>query len=102
MAEVDETYRDKRPVEAMSKVNIILSIDPTNEFALKYLRDLKPMIEEETQKLYTQAMNFVNDNKLSEAKNKFNVLLTIDPNHITAKKRLEEVNERLSKTKDIA
>jgi len=101
MTEVDELYRDKRNAEALHRVNIILGIDPANEFALKYMRDLKPLVEEEAQKMYKEAIDMFNAGRLKEAKDKINVLLTIDPSHITAKKRLQEIESRLESQKDV-
>lgn len=99
MTKTDETYRARRFAETLENLNIILKIDASNEFALKYMRDIKPLIDEETQKIYKEAMDLLAESKLKECKDKLLAVLRMDPNHLTAKKRLEEVNERLSTIK---
>ncbi len=101
MEKVDEFYRENKIIETLEKINEILKIDPTNEFALKYLRDIKPLVEQETQRLYKVAIDFYEQNRLKEAKEKFELILKIDPEHLSAKKRLEELNERIEKLKDL-
>lgn len=101
MEKVDTYYRNKQIINAMTCINEILKIDPTNEFALQYLRDIKPLVENTTQEMYKEAMELYSQNKLKDTKEKLEQILKIDPNHITAKKRLEEVNERIEKLKDI-
>ncbi len=96
MEKTDDSYRNKRILEVVDNINKILHIDPTNDFALKYLRDVKPLVEEETQRIYSEAMALLADSKLPECREKLLLVMKIDPNHLTAKKRLEEVNERLS------
>jgi twitching motility protein PilT len=99
MEKVDESYRNKKIPEATDALNKILLIDATNEFALKYMRDIKPLVDEETQRIYSEAMTLYTDNKLKESRDKLMLVLKMDPNHLTARKRLEEVNERLSTLK---
>jgi twitching motility protein PilT len=101
MERVDTYYRNKQIVNAMACINEILKIDPTNEFALQYLHDIKPLVENTTQEMYKEAMELYSQNKLKDTKEKLEQILKIDPNHVTAKKRLEEVNERIEKLKDI-
>jgi twitching motility protein PilT len=96
MEKVDESYRTKKMADAMVYLNRILHIDPANEFALKYMRDLKPLFDEEASGLYREAMDLFGESKLKESREKLLAVLRIDPNHLTARKRLEEVNERLS------
>jgi tetratricopeptide (TPR) repeat protein len=99
MSDADETYREKRYTETMDSLNKILKIDASNEFALKYMLDVKPMIGEEIQKAYREAMDYYNDNKLEQCRDKLLTVLHMDPDYLAAKKRLEEVNERISKIK---
>lgn len=99
MAKTDESYRSRRYTETLESINVILKIDAANEFALKYLRDIKPLIDEESQRLYKEAMDFYGESKLKECRDRLLSVLKIDPNHITARKRLEEVNERLAAVK---
>lgn len=101
MEKVDEYYRENRILDALEKINDILKIDPTNEFALKYLRDIKPLVEQEVQQIYKTGMEFYEQNKLKEAKEKFEMILKIEPEHLSAKKRLEEINERIEKLKGL-
>ncbi|MCE5299810.1 MAG: PilT/PilU family type 4a pilus ATPase [Spirochaetia bacterium] len=96
MEQVDGYYREKRIVEAMATLDKILKIDPANEFALKYKRDIKPLMDEEVSRAYTEAMQFYTDSRLQEAKERLMHVLRLDPGHLTARKRLEEVNERLA------
>lgn len=98
---MDEAYRTKNVVEMTNYSNAILKLDPTNEYTLKFLRDVRPMIEEEAQNKYKEAMDLYNDNKLKEAREKIISALQMAPDHVTAKKRLEEINERLAKVQDV-
>ncbi|HRU39036.1 MAG TPA: ATPase, T2SS/T4P/T4SS family, partial [Candidatus Goldiibacteriota bacterium] len=102
MERTDSAYRERRIDDTMDSINRILGIDPSNEFALKFLRDVKPMIEEETAKKYREAMDLYGESRLKEAREKLLSVIKLDPNHLSAKKRLEEVNERLSALKDQA
>ncbi len=101
MEKVDAYYRNNRIIDTLEKINEILKIDPTNEFALKYLRDIKPLVEQELQQMYKIGIDLYEQNKLKEAKEKFETILKIDPEHLSAKKRLEELNERIAKLKDL-
>jgi hypothetical protein len=47
-------------------------------------------------------MDLYADNKLREAREKLSTVVKLDPNHITARKRLEEINERLAALKEQA
>jgi len=98
---MDEAYRARNIFEINNYAITILKLDPANEYTLKFLRDVRPMIEEEAQNKYKEAMDLYNDNKLKEAKEKINIVLQLSPDHITAKKRLDEINERLAKVQDI-
>lgn len=102
MEKTDLAYRERRFDETVDNINKILKIDPTNEFALKFLKDIKSMIDEEVQKKYKEAIDMIEAGRLKEAREILLYILKIDPNHISAKKRLEEVNESLSRLKDIA
>lgn len=97
----DEEYRQRNIPEAMGHINKIILMDPTNEQALKYQRDLKPLAEEQTQKLYAEGIELMNSGKLAEAKAKMFMVMKITPDHMTAKKRLEEINESLDRLKGI-
>lgn len=88
MEKVDTYYRNKQIINAMTCINEILKIDPTNEFALQYLRDIKPLVENTTQEMYKEAMELYSQNKLKDTKEKLEQILKIDPNHITAKKKI--------------
>jgi twitching motility protein PilT len=98
MQRVDDNYRNKNIPETMINLNKILHIDPTNEFALKYLRDIKPMVDEESRRLYTEATGLFAENKLQESKSRLMQVLSMDPDNLTAKKRLDEVSERILNT----
>jgi len=100
MENTDIAYRERRIDDTLDNINKILKIDPTNEFALKFLRDIKPMIDEEVQKKYKEAIELMEAGKLKETREVLLYVLKLDPNHISAKKRLEEVNESLSRLKD--
>ncbi|MFW6210490.1 MAG: PilT/PilU family type 4a pilus ATPase, partial [bacterium] len=95
MEKADEAYRQNDISSALMAINIILKIDPSNEFALKYLRDLKPMIDEECSRHYKEGMDCYAIDKLREAQVKFELCLNLDPNHMSAKSRLDEIKERL-------
>lgn len=102
MEMTDAAYRDRKIDDTMENINKILKIDPSNEFALKFQRDIKPMIEEEIIRKYKEGMDLYAENKLRESKEKLLTVVKLDPNHLTAKKRLEEINERLATLKDQA
>jgi twitching motility protein PilT len=95
MAKVDENFREKNVVETMSAVNMILRIDPVNEFALKYQKELKQDVDEDVQKYYREATNLLADNQLKEARSKLENILKLDSGHLAAKKRMEEIDTRL-------
>lgn len=100
MAKTDLAYRDRRLDETIDNINNILKIDPTNEFALKFMRDIKPLIDEEVHKKYKEAIDLLESGRLKETKEILLYILKLDPNHMSAKKRIEEVNESLSRLKD--
>ncbi|MCX8094514.1 MAG: PilT/PilU family type 4a pilus ATPase [Candidatus Goldbacteria bacterium] len=102
MEKTDLAYRERRLDETIDNINNILKIDPTNEFALKFMRDIKSLIDEEVQKKYKEAIDMMEAGRLKETKEMLLYILKLDPNHMSAKKRLEEVNESLSKLKDAA
>ena len=97
----DEAYRARNIADAMIYINKILSMDPANEQALKYQRDLKPLADEQTQKTYAEGIELMNAGRLAEAKAKMFMVLKMTPDHMTAKKRLEEINESLDRLKGI-
>ena len=95
----DEAYRSRNIPDAMGYINKLLLMDPLNEQALKYQRDLKPLAEEQAQKLYSEGIDMMNSGRLAEAKTKMFMVMKIAPDHMTAKKRLEEINESLDRLK---
>ncbi len=95
MVKTDEAYRSRNIFAAVEYANSILRIDPANEFALKYIRDIKPMIDAETDRMYKQAVELITNMKLKEAKEILEKILKADPSHVTAAKRLQEVNESI-------
>jgi len=95
MAKVDEAYRVRNIFLAIENANRILFIDPSNEFALKYVRDIKPLIEAETDKMYKQAVEMITTARNKEAKALLESIIKVDPSHVSAAKRLAEVNESL-------
>lgn len=95
-AKVEEAYMEKRLKDAVSINNAILRIDPTNQFAIKFMSDTRPRIEEETQNLYKQVVDDMTSSRFKEAKARLEEILALDPNNMMAKKRLEEVNVQLS------
>jgi outer membrane protein assembly factor BamD (BamD/ComL family) len=74
---------------------MILRIDPVNEFALKYQKELKQDVDEDVQKYYREATNLLADNQLKEARSKLENILKLDSGHLAAKKRMEEIDTRL-------
>lgn len=102
MEKTDSSYRERHIEDTIENINLILKMDPSNEFALKFQRDVRPMIEEEVIRKYKEGMDLYADNKLKDAREKLTAVVRLDPNHITAKKRLEEINERLAALKDQA
>lgn len=102
MEKTDLSYRERRLDETIDNINNILKIDPTNEFALKFKRDIKSLIDEEAQKKYKEAIDLMEAGRLKETREILLYILKLDPNHISAKKRIEEVNESLSRLKDAA
>ena len=92
----EEAYGARDLAGAMSYSKAVLKIDPASEFALKYIRDLKPVIDEEVKKAYSEAMDFYGKGALKESKEKLEAILLLDAENHTAKKRLEEVKQRLS------
>jgi twitching motility protein PilT len=102
MERTDVMYRERKIDETIDCINKILKIDPTNDFALKFNRDIRPMVEEEVMKKYKEAMDLYNDNKIKETKECLLQVLKLDPNHLSAKKRLEEVNERTAVLREAA
>ncbi|MCX7698211.1 MAG: ATPase, T2SS/T4P/T4SS family, partial [Candidatus Goldbacteria bacterium] len=102
MEKTDLAYRERRLDETIDNINNILKIDPTNEFALKFMRDIKSLIDEEVQHKYKEAIDLMERGRLKETREMLLYILKLDPNHMSAKKRLEEVNESLSKLKDAA
>ncbi|MBP7791660.1 MAG: PilT/PilU family type 4a pilus ATPase [Candidatus Goldbacteria bacterium] len=100
MEKTDMAYRERRLDETVDNIKNILKIDPSNEFALKFMRDIKSLIDEDIQKKYKEAIDFMESGKLKETRELLLYILKLDPNHISAKKRLEEVNESLSRLKD--
>jgi len=102
MEKTDQAYRERHLDETIDNINNILKIDPTNEFALKFMRDIKSLIDEEVQKKYKEAIDLMDAGRLKETREMLLYILKLDPNHLSAKKRIEEVNESLSKLKDAA
>ncbi len=102
MEKTDMAYRERRLDETIDNINNILKIDPTNEFALKFMRDIKSLIDEEVQRKYKEAIDLMEAGRLKETRKLLKYILKLDPNHLSAKKRIEEVNESLSKLKDAA
>lgn len=93
---VEEAYSARDLSKAMSLSRKILKMDPSSEFALKYIKDLKPVIEDEVKKIYSEAMELYGRGSLKESKEKLEAILLLDAENSTAKKRLEEINQRLS------
>ena len=102
MEKTDLAYRERRLDETIDNINSILKIDPTNEFALKFMRDIKSLIDEDVQKKYKEAIDMMEAGRLKETRELLLYILKLDPNHMSARKRLEEVNESLSRLKDAA
>ena len=96
MENADESYRNKKTADTMDYLNKILHIDPANEFALKYMHDLKPIFDEEVSKLYREASDLYAAGRFRESKEKILMVLRIDPGQPAARKKLEEINERIS------
>lgn len=99
MEKTDLAYRDRRYDETIDNINNILKIDPTNEFALKFMRDIKSIIDEEVHRKYKEAIDLLESGRLKETREMLLYILKLDPNHMSAKKRIEEVNESLSRLK---
>jgi len=100
MQKADEYYREKNILDAMSATNRILVFDPANEYALKFQRDIKPLVSEEVEKTYKEAMELFGQSRLKEAKARIESVLRLEPGHMTASKRLKEINERLATLKE--
>lgn len=101
LQKIDEAYRARNIPEAMEYISKLQVMDPTNEQVGKYQRDLKPLVEEQAQKLYSEGIELMNSGRLAEAKNRMLAVLRIATDHMTAKKRLEEINESMDRLKGI-
>jgi general secretion pathway protein D len=88
--------RDKQPAKAIEILQRTLLLDPTNERALEGLTSIET--SQRQQRLFDEASRAAATGRDSEARAKFQKLLSEVPNHTAARQAVRAINEKAGHT----
>ncbi len=88
--------RDKQPTKAIEILQRTLLLDPTNERALEGLTSIEML--QRQQRLFDEASRAAATGRDSEARAKFQKLLSEVPNHTAARQAVRAINEKAGHT----
>jgi len=96
-----QAFTAGRLEDGIRNLRSALALDPSDGATRKAMADIKPRIEQTAAALYTEAVNMAQSNRLKEAMPLLERVLALEPDHETARRRLEETRQKYQKLKDI-
>jgi twitching motility protein PilT len=90
-----------RLADAMGYLRTAVNHDAQDLVIKKAIADLKPKVDQAASALYSEAVNNIQSNRLKEAIPMLERVLELDPDHETAKRRLEDTRQKYAKLKEI-
>ncbi len=100
-AKASQAFAAERLEDGIRFLRAALALDPSDAHSRKAVADIKPRLERTAASLYSEAVNLIQGNRYKEAMPLLERVLILEPDHETARRRLEETRQKYQKLKDI-
>lgn len=100
-AKASQAFASGRLEDGIRSLRAALVLDPADAHTHKSMAEIKPRIEQTAAALYSESINLIQSNRYKEAVPMLERVLILEPDHETARRRLEETRQKYQKLKDI-
>jgi tetratricopeptide (TPR) repeat protein len=91
----ENLYADGKLARAKDIFESIVLIRPTHSHAIRYLAKINEIFEKEAEEKYFRGLGFYSQRNLSKAKEDFQAVIAVNPEHEDAKNYLERIDQEI-------